>query len=207
MLRRATLVILVFFLSAVASAQETAGVAPPQLVLEDMNARKRSLEEYRGRMVVLNFWATWCVPCREEMPLLGRVHAEYAERGVAVVGASADDASTQENIAPFLRELKLTFPIWRGATTGDMERFGLGTALPATAILDRDGSIAFRILGPLGEAELRARLEWLLGGRAASAPEAVLNNFEKAHAEHEHAGAEDHAHGGVGLEGASTVPS
>lgn len=104
------------------------------LSLPDSNADQQTLEQYRGRVVVLNFWATWCVPCREEMPLLVDLQKRYASRGVVVVGASADDESTQAQIQPFVEGLGITFPIWTGANSADMERFGLGAALPATAI-------------------------------------------------------------------------
>lgn len=187
-----------------------------ELALRDLAGQERSLAEYRGRVVVLNFWATWCLPCRAEMPMLERVVQQYAARGVAVVGASADAPETQEKIAPFVRELALTFPIWTGATTEHMEAFGLGTALPATALLDAEGRIVFRILGPLDEHELLERIEWLLAAPAARGPRpaALLDAFAGAHAAdphdqegHDHAKGEDHAHGGIGMEGASLVPS
>lgn len=200
------------------AAQEPAQVQPepPELVLRDLAGEQRSLSEYRGQVVVLNFWATWCMPCREEMPMLGRVAQRYAARGVAVIGASADAPETQEQIAPFVTELGLTFPIWTGATIEQMQAFGLGTALPATALLDAGGRIAFRILGPLDEHELVERIEWLLAAAEARGPmpEATLKTFarhEAGHADdhegHDHARGEDHAHGGVGMEGASLVPS
>ena len=100
-----------------------------------------------------------------------------------------------------------------------MEALGLGAALPATAILDRDGRILLRILGPLHEDGLRARIEWLLSDRAAPMPEATLDTFKQAQQDHtghahaknqpkdEHKDQEEHGHGGVGMEGASTVPS
>lgn len=202
------------------AAQEPppASQPPAALALPDMAGQPQSLENYRGRIVVLNFWATWCVPCREEMPLLEKFHREYAARGVVVIGASADDEKTQKHIAPFLKKAGVTFPIWTGATTQHMESLELGAALPATAILGRDGRILLRILGPLHEENLRARIEWMLGDRSAPMPEAILDTFKQAqdHTGHSHAknqpkdehkGEEEHGHGGVGIEGASTVPS
>jgi thiol-disulfide isomerase/thioredoxin len=186
-----------------------------EMVLRDLAGEERRLEDYRGKVVVLNFWATWCVPCREEMPMLERVALRYAARGVVIIGASADAPETQEKIAPFVAELALTFPIWTGATTGHMQAFELGMALPATALVDRDGSVAFRILGPLTEHELTERIEWLLATPDARGPmpDAALDTFARAQADHDdheghdHGKEEDHAHGGVGMEGASLVPS
>lgn len=189
--------------------------APVELVLRDEAGSEQRLSGYRGKIVILNFWATWCVPCRDEMPMLVRIAKEYESRGVLVIGPSADAPETQDQIAPFLRKVAITFPIWVGATTEHMEELGLGTALPATAVIDRDGRIVGRILGPLEEKDLQARLEWLLSdpSKRGPAPAAVLNTFEKHQHEHgeeaghEHEGEEDHQHGGVGMEGASIVPS
>lgn len=195
-------------------ASEEAVEQPVELVLRGMDGAERRLGEYRGRIVVLNFWATWCVPCREEMPMLVRLQQEYESRGVVVIGPSADAPETQAKIAPFLSELQIQFPIWVGATTEHMQQLGLGAALPATALIDHDGRIVGRILGPLDETDLRARLEWLLADPAARgpAPRLLLNTFEKhehapgeeGHDEHGHA--EEHAHA-PGIDGASTVPS
>ena len=188
---------------------------PVELALRGLDGTEQKLSNYRGRIVILNFWATWCVPCREEMPMLVRLQQEYESRGVTVIGPSADAPETQAKIEPFLRELKIGFPIWIGATTEHMERLGLGAALPATAVIDRDGRIVGRILGPLEEADLRTRIEWLLADPATRgpAPAAVLDTFEKHKKEHpeeehghQHEGEEEHQHGGVGMEGASTVP-
>jgi len=197
-----------------ALAQDAEG--PAELALHDRAGAEQRLSAYRGRIVIVNFWATWCVPCREEMPMLVRIARQYGARGVVVIGPSADAPETQDKIEPFLRESKITFPIWVGATTAHMEQFGLGTALPATAVIDRDGRIVGRILGPLEEKDLRARIEWLLAdpSKRGAAPPAVLNTFEK-HAKDEHAGEGHDEHGhkegehahAQGLDGASTVPS
>ena len=180
------------------------------LSLPDLAADPQRLEQYRGHVVVLNFWATWCVPCREEMPLLVDIQNRYASRGVVVLGASADDESTKAQIRPFVEELRITFPIWTGATTADMNRLGLGTALPATAIIDPDGRIAFRIIGVLERKDLVRRLDYLLSAKRGKAPEPVIDMLSEAtdaHEGHEHGEEEEHAHGGVSMEGASLVPS
>jgi thiol-disulfide isomerase/thioredoxin len=184
------------------------------LELKDLNGQPRRLTDFRGKIIVLNFWATWCVPCREEMPMLVALQKRYEARGVQVLAPSADEESTQKAIPEFIRKAKINFPIWIGATTADMKRLGLGEALPATAIIDRDGKIVGRLLGPLEKEDLVRRIEYLLGDRQAAAPEPLVNNIEKADHNHKddehhhgHEGEEEHEHGGVGVEGASTVPS
>ena len=191
-----------------------AGVAlaadPVTLSLPDVSGNLQTLEQYRGRVVVLNFWATWCVPCRAEMPLLVNIHNRYVPRGVVVVGASADDDTTKDQIKPFVEKLRITFPIWTGATTAHMENFELGAALPATAIIDQQGQIAFRIIGILERKDLTRRLDYLLSGRQGKAPEPLLDTLsmgKRDHEGHEHGKEEEHTHGGVGVEGASMVPS
>jgi hypothetical protein len=91
-----------------------------------------------------------------------------------------------------------------------MEQFGLGQALPATAIIDEQGEIAFRIIGVLERKDLTRRIDFLLSGREGKVPEPLLDSLSKAageHEGHEHAKEEEHTHGGVGVEGASMVPS
>jgi thiol-disulfide isomerase/thioredoxin len=183
----------------------TASAMAQELALRDVQGAPQSLTGLRGQIVVVNFWATWCVPCKEEMPMLSAIADEYRGRGVAVIGANTDDASTQKNIPKFLKKTRVSFPVWIGATTADMERFGLGTALPATAFIDRDGTIVGRVLGPLEEADVRQRLDFLLGDRAGTPPEALVNNIEKELKKHEEE--TGHQHGSVALEGASSVPS
>jgi len=186
---------------AVWAQTDPAGSTVDALVLKNLDGADKRLSEYRGKVVVLNFWATWCIPCREEMPLLVSVQKRYAARGVTVVGASADAEDTRSQIAPFIRKLGITFPIWTGATTDHMQALGLGTGLPVTAVVDQEGRLAFRLLGILQRKELEKRIDYLLGGRRAPAPAELVDRISEA-AEEEH-----HSHGGVGVEGASSVPS
>ena len=180
----------------------------PNLVLKDLEGREQRLADYRGKIVVLNFWATWCAPCVKEMPLLVAAQQQYRPGGVQVIGASADDDTTKDQIPGFVQKLKINFPVWVGATTEHMQAFGLGAALPGTAFLDRDGKVVGRIIGVLEKDELEKRIEWLLGDRSTPAPAPVVNKMEKSAEAHEHEHAEeDHVHGGVGMEGASSVPS
>ena len=194
------------FASQADAEQPPAREQPATLALQGLSGDRQSLEQYRGRIVILNFWATWCVPCREEMPIFVRAREDYQARGVEVIGASVDDASTRDQIEPFIEEYGIHFPIWLGATAKDMRRLGLGIALPATALIDRDGRIVARLVGLVEEHELLERIDWLLGDREAPPPPALVNHLESAHDEHAE-GEEEHQHGVVAMEGASLVPS
>jgi thiol-disulfide isomerase/thioredoxin len=190
------------FSSSFLIAQEQAA---PVLELRDFSGQQRALTEHRGKVVILNFWATWCVPCVTEMPMLERVHDEYASQGVTVIAASADEPETQGRIPGFVKKHKLTFPIWIGATTENMKQFGLGEALPTTAFIDRNGNIVGRVIGPLNEADVRNRLDWMLGRPGAKQPEPLVTSLEAELKKHEEE--TGHQHGSVALEGASSVPS
>ncbi|HYP30046.1 MAG TPA: TlpA disulfide reductase family protein [Blastocatellia bacterium] len=149
-----------------------------ELVLKDLSGVEQRLSAYRGRVVVLNFWATYCVPCRKEMPDLSAIQNEYAALGVQVIGAAADPVSDQQKVRQFIKETKLNFPVWLEASAEDMRRFGLGSALPGTVVLDRDGKISATYRGVIKVSDLRKRLESLLAaaekepkGQLASAKE------------------------------------
>jgi hypothetical protein len=128
------------------------------------------------------------------MPILVAAHNRYAANGVQVIGASADDAKTQKQIPRFISKLKINFPVWMGATKSHMQMLGLGDALPATVIIDRDGKIVARIQGILDEAELEKRIEWLLSDRQLPAPPALITSGEKPdHDHHKHGEANTNA--------------
>ncbi|MCL6480816.1 MAG: TlpA family protein disulfide reductase [Firmicutes bacterium] len=160
--------ILAVVLISVAGAQHVE--APAELKLQTLAGEEHSLAAYRGQVVVLNFWATWCGPCREEMPLLEKLYREYKGRGVVVIGASVDAEATEARIAPFVRAHGLTFPIWKGARLNQVEAFTGEQALPATVLLDRQGRIRMRWTGVVRETELRTQLNALLA--AAAGPQA-----------------------------------
>ena len=129
------------------------------LALKDLTGAPQSLASYKGRVVVLNFWATWCEPCKKEMPDLSAIQNDYAAFGVQVIGAAGDEAADSAKVMKFIREFKVNFPVWVGATTDDMQRFGVGTVLPATVVIGRDGKILRREVGIIKTAELREFLD------------------------------------------------
>ena len=149
------------------------------LALKDLTGADKSLAGYRGRVVVLNFWATWCEPCKKEMPDLAAIQNDYAPLGVQVIGAAGDDAADGAKVLKFTREFKVNFPVWVGAKTEDMERFGVGSVLPATVIIDRDGKIVWREIGIIKPAELRKQLDSLLLPKVNEAAKVAKANRPK----------------------------
>lgn len=130
--------------------------------LKDLSGVEQSLSSLKGRIVILNFWATYCIPCRKEMPDLAAIQNDYAALGVQVIGASADDAADSTKVLQFVKETKINFPVWLGATTADMMRFGLGSALPGTVVIGKDGRVAKVISGVVNQADLKKQIESML---------------------------------------------
>ena len=168
---------------------------------------------HRGSVVVLNYWASWCEPCRKELPALERVHRRYRDRGLVTIGVSIDEPAERDAAKRLVKELGLSFPIRLDGTTDEMFELGLATSIPATAIFDRDGSRVFRIIGEASEADVVARVEWLLGDRTGSKPAdlALPPSVTPEHfAKHESGEEEDEEHhddGGHEKEGGSAVPT
>ncbi len=162
----------------VVGAQQEAnivGTSSAELVMKDLFGVEQRLGALRGRVVVLNFWATYCVPCRKEMPDLAAIQNEYAALGLQVVGASADPAEDQLKVMQFIKETKLNFPVWLGATVDDMRKFGLGPALPGTVIIGRDGRIVWQTKGIVNQAEIKKQIDVLLAQSAKRAKEELAS--------------------------------
>ena len=158
---------------AVARSADSRAVNLP---FKDMNGKKVHVSDLRGKVVVLNFWATWCLPCRAEMPLLVAAEKEYGSRGVVFVAVSLDDRQTRSQIPEFVQQFKIGFTVWVGASTMDLQDLKLGEALPATAFLDAKGHIVARVLGQIGKDELNERLAWLTGDGKGAPPAPVVRH-------------------------------
>ncbi|HZN06081.1 MAG TPA: TlpA disulfide reductase family protein [Pyrinomonadaceae bacterium] len=143
------------------------------LALKDPFGAEQRLSSLKGRIVILNFWATYCTPCRKEMPDLAAIQNEYGALGVQVIGASTDEAGDRDKVMQFAKETKVNFPIWLGASTEHMIRFGLGAALPGTVIIDRDGRVAKIISGVINYADLKKQIDGMLKGIATARPNEI----------------------------------
>ena len=132
------------------------------LTLRDLSGVEQSLAALKGRIVILNFWATYCIPCRKEMPDLAAIQNEFGALGVQVIGVSTDDPESRNKVVQFVKETKINFPIWLGGSMDHMYRFGLGGALPGTVVIGKDGLVKKVISGVVDQAVLRKQIEALL---------------------------------------------
>ncbi len=144
------------------SGQARAAERLQNLVLSDPAGRSQNLSQWNGRIRIINFWATWCEPCREEVPALVRIRSKYATNGVEIIGIALDSA---EKVAEFAREFSIQYPlVLGGVELIDITR-GLGNragGLPFTLLLDREGAVVATRLGGLDDAQLESWLRPLL---------------------------------------------
>ena len=126
-----------------------------------------SLAALRGKAVLLNVWATWCHPCRDEIPELQRLHERYRDRGLEIVGVSVDDAGADGAVRDFMRRYGMTYPVWRDPAEAVSATF-LVVGVPATFLIDREGVLRWKKTGPIapGDTALAAAVERTLGDRS-----------------------------------------
>lgn len=149
----------------------------PDLGLRDVAGHSQKLSELRGQVVVLSFWATWCAPCREELPRLSKLNEEFTGRNVHFVAVSIDDAKDRAKIEPYLLKQNIHLDVWVGGNADLLGRFGLGDVVPATLVLDEQGQVITRIMGEARDEDVRRPLDWLLTGRQGPAPEQKLKRY------------------------------
>ena len=134
-----------------------------RLTLPDLEGRPTALNSWPGRVLVVNFWATWCAPCLEEMPLLAATQQTFAGRGLQTVGIALDQV---DKIRDFAAKVPVSYPLLvaGGEAIALMQKLGNPTGgLPFTVILDRTGGLAHRKLGAFKGAELAGAVQPLLG--------------------------------------------
>jgi thiol-disulfide isomerase/thioredoxin len=112
-------------------------------VLKDMNGADVDMQSYKGKIILLNFWATWCGPCKVEIPALVELQEQYAE-DLVVLGLSIDIEDTAEKLRPYAAELKMNYPVLVGGRDDVQEAFGPLFGVPVSVIIDREGKIAMK---------------------------------------------------------------
>jgi peroxiredoxin len=147
----------------------------PDFAVPDLHGNTVRLSGLRGKVVLLNLWATWCPPCREEMPSMESVWGRLRDRGLVLLAVSEDEEAAR--VAPFVTEMKLSFPVLLDPRHEVGDRYGVW-GYPETFVIDRNGNVVERVIGPRqwdAPAEL-AKLEALLaapGGGADARPASV----------------------------------
>ena len=152
-------------LSTIAGAAAFADTSAFDLRLQRLDGAAFSLDALRGNLVVLDFWASWCIPCRTSFPYLDKLQSRYAAKGVRVVGLTLEEDG--EAVNAFLDQVPVAFAIARDPSGRAGEAFGV-VAMPTTFLLDRDGKVAARFEGGDAKAheKLEAAIETLLSGKA-----------------------------------------
>lgn len=132
----------------------------PALEIRDLRGRTIRLSDYKGKVVLLNFWATWCPPCRAEVPDLVKMQRDYGKSGLQVIGITYPPQTVSE-VRQFTRELKINYPIALGAKE-TKSLFDQSETLPITIVIDREGNIRDRIEGILLPQEFEQKIKPLL---------------------------------------------
>jgi peroxiredoxin len=142
------------------------GQQAPGITLLTLDGSPASLADYRDQLVVLNFWATWCQPCTLEMPSLEALWQRYRDRGLVVLGVSVDRGAPRGLLEPYVRNLRLTFPILLDPDAKTSDRWRV-TAIPATFLVRPGGDVAGMAMGARewDSQEIRALIERLLPPR------------------------------------------
>jgi thiol-disulfide isomerase/thioredoxin len=157
MLKRIVFVVLLVTLPVIAAGQSN---KTPALALKDLRGHTVRISDYRGKVVLLNFWATWCPPCRAEMPDLVKWQREFRGSGLQVIGITYPPTELSK-VRRFIRSIKVNYPILLGATK-TKTLFDSGETLPITVVIDREGNIRELIEGILLDEEFEQKVRPLL---------------------------------------------
>ena len=147
-----------------ASSRVEIGAPAPAYRAVSLDGDSVSLAAHRGTVVLFNVWATWCHPCRDEIPELRELQAKYQSRGLELIGVSVDANGSEDAIRSFMRDFEMEYAIWRDPDERVSTRF-LVIGVPATFLIDRDGILRWRKTGPIqpGDSTLIAAIERALG--------------------------------------------
>jgi peroxiredoxin len=164
--------------AGMAGARFTQSGLAPDFSLESLDGKTMRLSDLRGKAVLLNFWATWCGPCKIEMPWFVDLQNQYGAQGLQIVGVAMDDAS-REDIGKFAKEMGVNYPILIGKeSVGD--QYGGVPALPETFLISRDGKVVDTIIGLKGKAEIEDAIKKALSTQPATSQARSSENTASA---------------------------
>ena len=129
--------------------------------VKDIDGKDVRLGQYKGKVVLVNFWATWCKPCRVEIPTLSALYRDYKDQGFVVLGVSVD--SEVPAVKPFARVMKMNYPVLIGAGHEELgDAFGPFLGFPTSVLVKRDGGVCVRQVGMVSRAKLEQQIDALL---------------------------------------------
>ncbi len=139
---------LVLLTSAISAAE---GKAAPDFALKDLGGKDISLDDYKGKVVFLNFWATWCPPCRQEIPGFIEAYEKYKGDGLVILGVAVSDR--ENSVKSYVEKSKMTYPVAMGDTK-IVKDYDPGNAIPTTIVIDRDGNIFHKHVGFMDQSQV-----------------------------------------------------
>lgn len=137
--------------------------AAPQLALSDLQDGQHQLSEYRGQVVLVNLWATWCPPCQAEMPLLQRYFDRYRSQGFTVI--AVEDGEPAAEVRSFVTQYKMTFPVWLDPGHEATDHAFKTIGLPTSYVIDRSGQVRLTWVGAISEENLEKYITPLIQER------------------------------------------
>jgi thiol-disulfide isomerase/thioredoxin len=149
------------------TSYETSPVPAPDLTLETMDGRRINLADQSGKVVLVNFWATWCGPCRREIPDLVNLYSEMKDEGLLIVGIAVDREGV-DVVKPYVQEKRINYPIVLDPDQSTESHFDAMYGLPTTYVVNPEGKIVRRVLGVFPVDDIKPTLKDML----ASAPSA-----------------------------------
>lgn len=149
----------------------------PDLKFKDIAGNSKDLDSLHGSITVVSFWATWCAPCRDELPRLSHLSDKLADQGIHFVAISIDAPKDRAKVEPFLQKNNVTLNVWVGGDADMLGRVGLGEIVPGTIVLDKDGEVVGRIMGEARDADVTGYIDWLQHDRQGPPPPRLIKRY------------------------------
>jgi thiol-disulfide isomerase/thioredoxin len=139
-----------------------AGKPAPEFALQSLDGKTVHLSDFRGKAVVVNFWATWCQPCRVEMPWFVEMQKQYGPDGLQILGINADEDANADELGKFAKGMGVNYPVLLGKEEVEQAYGGI-SFLPVTVYVDRDGNVVDKVFGLKGRGEIEDDIKLALG--------------------------------------------